>query len=84
MVTKGANVMFPHLRILLQALTGTMVCCPLLMACSSLDFQDPKRAACNFLKSEIVMRGATSDMRKADIEKAEEPLQRRAYDINNC
>lgn len=43
-----------------------------------------KRAICNKLKSDIVFSGATSDTRRANIQEAEQPLEQRSYDQNDC
>lgn len=56
----------------------------MMSACSSIDFNNPKKAACNQLKSDLVFNGATSDTRRAEIENAQTPLETRNYDEANC
>lgn len=56
--------------------------CSLLTGCFIANGSDAKRAACNQLKSQIVFNAATSDTRRAEIEKAERPLDEYSYDRN--
>lgn len=58
------------------------VLCILLMGCSSVSGTQERHAACRQLKSDIVFNGATSNERRADIQRAEKPLEEKTYDAN--
>lgn len=49
-------------------------------ACSFNNSAQVQQAACNDLKSKIIFNAATSDTRRAEIERAERPLDQYTYD----
>lgn len=57
--------------------------CAMLSSCA-MNASTTKRAVCNTLKSDIVFSGSTSDTRQSEIQSAEEPLQQKMYDRDNC
>jgi hypothetical protein len=59
--------------------------CACLIACASWNSPSTtKKSMCNMLKSDLVFGGATSDTRQAEIQTAEQPLEQKNYDQNNC
>ena len=42
------------------------------------------RPACRDLRSKIIFNAATSETRRAEIDRAQEPLQQHTYELNNC
>lgn len=56
--------------------------CLSLSACFIANSSEAKKATCNELRSQIIFSGATSDTRRADIQRAEQPFTQYSYDIN--
>ena len=58
----------------------------LLASCAPLHFhQDGERARiCNKLRGDLFFSDKTSNIREADIQKAQKPLVEKSYDIHDC
>lgn len=57
----------------------------ILCSCASWDSASSHRAGvCNTLNSKLIFSGSTSNVRQAEMESAEEPLQQHTYDKNHC
>ncbi|MBA3662472.1 MAG: hypothetical protein H0W64_12135 [Gammaproteobacteria bacterium] len=59
-----------------------LILCTALSACSFNNSDQVRQAACNNLKSKIIFNAATSDTRRAEIERAQRPLDQYTYDRN--
>lgn len=57
---------------------------PLALSSCALHPNDIHHATCTTLKSQIIFSGSTSNVRAAQIQHAERPLQEKNYDKNNC
>ncbi len=56
-----------------------------LTACSTTTPPDQKRAGvCNTLRSALVFNGSTSNVREAEIQNSQTPLQQQNYDSDDC
>lgn len=55
-----------------------------LTACAPFKPTDSRAAVCNEINSRLIFNGSTQDTRRANLQNAEEPLQARAYERNNC
>lgn len=57
----------------------------ILCSCETWNSASGHRAGvCNTLNSKLIFNGSTSNVRQAEMESAEEPLQQHTYDKNNC
>lgn len=67
--------------LLLTALLSSMA----LSSCASWNSpSSTKKGVCNTLKSNIVFSGSTGNTRQAEIQEAEQSLDEKSYDQNNC
>jgi hypothetical protein len=71
------------MKVLLFGITcfTTLIALP---GCAPFKPTDSRAAVCNEINSRIIFNGSTQDTRRANIQNAEEPLQARAYERNNC
>lgn len=72
---------------MLKAITLGCVCITAFIAltgCAPFKPTDSRAAVCNELNSRLIFNGSTQDTRRANLQNAEEPLQTRAYERNNC
>jgi hypothetical protein len=63
----------------------TLLAALTLSSCASMTPPGQRHAgACNTLRSDLVFNGSTSNVREAEIQSSQQPLEQHTYDKDNC